>query len=109
MYQKRRYVSVVDTEMAKESGIKIMNAYPNPTSGLISLNIENYTPEGINKGVAQIEVLDLVGRVIQLSQQNLDEGYNILSLDMSNLSSGLYLVRVKDSNQHEAVVRVSKM
>ena len=81
-----------------------MNAYLNLTSGYISLNIENYT-----EGVAQIEILDLMGRVVQRNQQNLDEGYNILSLDISNLSSGLYLVRIKDSGKHEAVVRVSKL
>ena len=97
-------VSVDDTDMAKESGIKIMSAYPNPTSGFISLNIENHT-----EGAAQIDILDLMGRVVQRSKLNLDEGYNILSLDMSNLSSGLYLVRIKDRDKHEAVVRVSKL
>ena len=100
---------LTDTDIATDKGIKIMKAYPNPTSGFISLNIENVIARDEAKGAFQIEVLDLMGRIVQLSQQNLDEGYNILSLDMSNLSSGLYLVRIKDRDKHEAVVRVSKL
>ena len=81
-----------------------MKAYPNPTSGYISVDLMGYT-----EGGAQIEILDLTGRIVQRTQQKLIDGYNTLELDMSNLSSGLYLVRIKDSDNHEAVVRVSKM
>ena len=107
---------IVDTD----KGLKIEKVYPNPTSGFISVDLmyNSIVPASgaqfviarneANKA-AQIEILDLTGRIVQRTQQKLIDGYNILELDMSNLSSGLYLVRIKDSDQHEAVVRVSKM
>ena len=91
---------VVDTD----KGLKIEKVYPNPTNGFISLNIENYT-----EGATQIDILDLMGRNVQRTQQYLDKSYNILSLDISNLSNGLYLVRIKDSDDHKAVVKVNKL
>ena len=101
--------NLTDSDIATDKGIKIMKAYPNPTSGFISLNIENVIARDEANGAVQIDILDLMGRVVQRTQQKLDEGYNILSLDMSNLSSGLYLVRIKDSDMHVAVARVSKI
>jgi hypothetical protein len=43
------------------------------------------------------------GWFIKRSSQNVIDGFNELTLDIQNLSNGLYLVKVKDSSHQEAV------
>ncbi len=66
----------------------IFKLFPNPTSG--SLNIQ--FSQIINKDF-QIELIDLLGRVIHTE---LPLGDQTISLDISHLSSGSYLIRVID-------------
>ena len=66
----------------------IFKLFPNPTSG--SLNIQ--FSQIINKDF-QIELIDLLGRVIH-TELPLDD--QTISLDISHLSSGSYLIRVID-------------
>jgi hypothetical protein len=82
----------------------LVKAYPIPSNSRITLEIE-----GSTEGVTQIEILDLTGKVVQRSSQNVLDGFNELTLDIQNLSKGLYLVKVKDSSNQEAVLKVSKM
>ena len=56
----------------------------------------------------QIDIMDLAGHIIQYSQQNVDDGFNIISVDIQALSKGLYLERVKDEKNQVAFVKVSK-
>jgi Secretion system C-terminal sorting domain/Ig-like domain CHU_C associated len=81
-----------------------IHMYPNPAYDKITVQLENVT-----EGVTQIEVLDLTGKVVKRMSQNVLEGFNELTLDIQNLSNGLYLVKVKDSSNQEAVLKVSKM
>jgi Metallo-peptidase family M12B Reprolysin-like/CHRD domain/Secretion system C-terminal sorting domain len=82
----------------------LVKAYPIPSNSRITLEID-----GATEGVTQIEILDLTGKVVQRSSQNVLDGFNELTLDIQNLSKGLYLVKVKDSSHQEAVLKVSKM
>jgi Secretion system C-terminal sorting domain/Ig-like domain CHU_C associated len=84
--------------------LTLIKAYPIPSNSRITLEIE-----GSTEGVTQIEILDLTGKVVQRSFQNVLERFNELTLDIQNLSTGLYLVKVKDSSHQEAVLKVSKM
>ena len=61
-----------------------MSLYPNPTTGLVKIG---------NKNVERVEVIDQTGRVV-LQQTNGDN-----TIDLSNLSSGLYIVKAYDG-QH---------
>lgn len=81
-----------------------IHMYPNPAYDKITVQIENVT-----EGVTQIEVLDLTGKVVKRMSQNVLHGFNELTLDIQNLSNGLYLVKVKDSSNQEAVLKVNKM
>ena len=96
--------SLVKNDVKSEARFTIQKAYPNPSSDYITLEIEHFT-----EGLAQIEIMDLTGRIVQRIMQNLLDNVNKIELDINILSSGLYLVRIKDSSKQEAIVKVSKL
>ena len=64
-----------------------INIYPNPTSGLITIELEDLTYNELN-----ILVTDVLGKVVytkQLDAINVNE-----ELDLSNHTSGVYFVKV---------------
>ena len=54
-----------------------VSVYPNPTTGIVNIEAE---------GLKNVEVLDMAGRVVMTSSKNI--------LDISNLTNGVYMVRV---------------
>ena len=77
---------------------------PNPVKDVLTIQLRDIT-----EGVAQFDIIDLAGRVVQHTQQTVVEGFNTISLDVHALSSGLYIVRIKDSGNHEGVMKVNKL
>jgi hypothetical protein len=69
--------------------------YPNPTTGLLSVEAEEMT---------SVSVFDLVGQC--LIQMSAEDGQAVL--DMSQLQSGIYFVKVSTANG-SMVQRVVKM
>ena len=61
------------------------------------------------EGAAQVDIMDIAGRMVLRTQQSIEKGFNTVTLNVQNLSSGLYLVRIKDSNNQEAIVKMSKL
>jgi hypothetical protein len=67
--------------------------YPNPTTGIFTLEIElGKTDEG------QVEVYSLTGQLI--SRTTLNGSNNKVSIDLSDKAEGVYLCRVVINNQH---------
>jgi hypothetical protein len=64
-------------------------AYPNPTSGDLTLN---YVSSG--EGMARISVIDLLGREHIALDRVVNAGENNFALQLSDLSEGIYMVRV---------------
>ncbi len=62
------------------NGVEI-NLYPNPTTGIVNIDAE---------GIESVEVMDMSGRVIMTSNES--------SIDISNLSNGVYMFRVNTVN-----------
>jgi len=75
---------------ALSNGEITLGVYPNPTSG-------DLTVEFANGLVKTIEVMDLTGRIV-LSNATSDDK---IKLNLSNLSKGIYYVRVKSDNKVE--------
>lgn len=70
--------------------------YPNPTQGNINLDLEGSGSEEVC-----ITVRDLMGRVIQMSNQTFPS-----TMDLSNLSIGLYLIHVvSERTSHSAFIQ----
>ena len=80
-------VSVIDYEMAKK--IKL---YPNPTTGLVTLELED-----VNATAADIHVFDVNGKMA-LSQRQADISSGIYRFDVSESAAGVYIVRILVEN-----------
>lgn len=75
------------SQAAKENRMTIS---PNPTTGVIALQIQC-----IEKGVGDIMVSDNLGRVVLLQKNILiEEGQHVQELNLSSLNNGLYFVKL---------------
>ena len=77
--------------MSNNSNIGI---YPNPTNGLVSINV------GTTSTLVDVTVMEVSGRIVKLEKYS---NTNMLSLDLSELSAGMYFVTVKTDNQLKQV------
>ncbi len=67
--------------------------YPNPTTGIVKLEIENTNSELID-----IFVHDQIGKLINSSKEEVSPTKNIVEKDFSMLSTGLYFITIKGNN-----------
>jgi len=68
------------------------NLYPNPTNSILSISFKNEIPNGT------LEVYDMLGK--KALSQALDSN-KLTSIDISNLNSGLYLIKVSYEGKSE--------
>lgn len=83
----------------QEIAFNLFEVMPNPTSGLLYINIELAEQDDLN-----IEVLDNVGRVVQTIKADQVKDWS-QSLDMSDFASGMYFLRAY-SNQSLMTKRI---
>ncbi|NTW24877.1 MAG: T9SS type A sorting domain-containing protein, partial [Lentimicrobium sp.] len=76
---------------AKEN--TFISVYPNPATDLLNLKINSAKPD-----IADITISDVSGKAIYSSGKNpLSKGINILTIPVSELTKGLYFLRVNSS------------
>jgi uncharacterized repeat protein (TIGR01451 family) len=80
----------------------IASVYPNPTHEIITLKID-----ADKKTDAQIEIITIDGKVIQVMKQAVATGTTIKKLNVSVLRKGSYFIRVK-TNEQLAVIKFEK-
>ena len=95
--------SITHTDMTTVKGFTLVKTYPNPATNLVSLEIESST-----EGSAQLEISDVTGRQVLKQTTILTEGMNSISLDISQLSRGIFIVKMTDSQNQKAWVKVVK-
>ncbi|WP_306643832.1 GEVED domain-containing protein [Sanyastnella coralliicola] len=93
-----RVIEQIITEYDLQNGpadLFAINVYPNPTVGNITLQVDAASTTN-----AQLEIYDVTGRVVK-SMQTLQfaEGSNSLELDLSQLETGNYVIRLITSNR----------
>ncbi len=71
---------------------------PNPVSDLARLNVVSKTAAPV-----QVSLLNLLGETLQSREYQLAEGENLLDLNVQNLPSGTYVVRLFTGNSGVAV------
>ena len=81
-------LNIDDVAIYGNANVGITNAanvnvalYPNPTNSMLNIATE---------GLQSVEVMDMTGRMVMTSSQN--------TIDMSQLSNGVYVVRVNTLN-----------
>ena len=82
-------------------GIAILELYPNPTTGKITLKNADTFDNG-----TEVSVYDMLGKRYDVLR-NLADGNKTMDMDMTSLKEGIYLIRVI-SNGNEQVLRVVK-
>lgn len=81
-----------DANAKWNSMLSQVNLYPNPASDLIYLDCFSE-----REGNTDIQIYDLQGRLVLQHQTKMQEGENLVNLDIRSLVGGLYLIKIKDS------------
>ncbi len=67
-----------------------LSIYPNPATDKINLVIN-----GTQNETAQIEIIDMQGKILSSTNKNITEGASTQSINVSSLAKGNYFVRMK--------------
>jgi Secretion system C-terminal sorting domain len=89
-FEYSNVVSVVD----KKSKFNIASIAPNPTKETSNIIYNSDKNEIIN-----LTLMDVSGRIVLAQNVSITEGSNNLSLNLSNLTNGLYILNLKNSDQ----------
>ena len=81
-------VSILATE--KENPFKALTAFPNPVNESVKIGL----PDGLNASSYDVEVFDMEGKVVLSKTCFMDSMDKTLTLDVSQLSAGIYLIRI---------------
>ena len=110
---------ILNTEITADNRLTIHKAYPSPATDAITLEIEHYPIISSNsdmllqktkhtEGVAQIDIMDVTGRQVLKQTVTLVEGINSINLDISQLSRSIFIVKITDSQNQKAWVKIVK-
>ncbi|HZG00818.1 MAG TPA: T9SS type A sorting domain-containing protein, partial [Chitinophagales bacterium] len=70
-----------------------MDVYPNPTNGKISVDYLSSGDQTI-----RLYVMDMTGRTVLTQETNVTEGPNTMYVDLSQYTTGMYVVMLKDAS-----------
>ncbi|MHA8065124.1 S8 family serine peptidase [Aquirufa sp. ROCK2-A2] len=89
-------VNILATE--NENPFKQIVAFPNPVSQSIKIGL----PDGLTANMYDVEVMDIEGKLVLTKQCVVDSIEKTMSLDVSKLSEGTYILRIP-ATQTQAV------
>jgi len=81
-----------DTTAISENELRKIVIYPNPSNGIVNLALN-----GISKNI-HLKITDLAGKIVHNYTHNATEEYTH-QLDLSNLASGIYLLKISTNNK----------
>jgi len=76
----------------KSNNFNLSKPYPNPTNGIINIELENNKSQDI-----EVNIFNSLGENVFSSNSNLNIGLYDLEFDLSPLPSGIYFLRVSNS------------
>ncbi len=76
-----------------------INLFPNPTNGILNLEIIN-----MNKEMLSLEIVNINGQVVYSNQMNASD-FPVHKIDLSNCSKGVYFVKLQNTTE----VKVGKV
>lgn len=81
------------SSIEENNNIAEVNVYPNPASGLVNIAVT-----GDETGMLNVQILDLNGRLVVSESHNAG---NTITVDISGLTAGVYMVRVSGNNSEK--------
>jgi hypothetical protein len=76
----------------------VFSASPNPTSGLINIQLA-----GLESDHYSLEVLDITGKLIYSTQLGMLEHTGAQSVDLSGMPSGMYLLKLRSATAYKTL------
>lgn len=98
------YSNVVVVKALKSLSLQIAEIYSNPVRNNANVLISSDGAKAV-----QLVITDLVGKTVSSSTISLQDGDNNVSTNVSNLSSGNYLIHVLHKNQKSNLVKMIKL
>jgi hypothetical protein len=92
----------LSTGTTESNSLMTADAYPNPTTGVVTLQMKSSTSP-----VNTVEVLNPAGQVVYREQRTYGPGEILLSLDLSFYADGMYVVKLYTDDSSE-VIRIIK-
>ncbi len=91
-----RYSGIVKIKGEQTPVLTIDGIAPNPVQNSLTASISSPT-----KNLVNLQVLDMMGRMIQQQQVIIQEGTNVIPVNVSSLGSGIYMLKAifADNNQ----------
>ena len=86
------YLLLNDTE-AELPSLNRINVFPNPATSILNVDMEV-----AKAGEYQLQLIGLDGKIHQLQAHELAIGKHNIPLSVSNLASGMYLLRIQSTN-----------
>lgn len=90
----------LDVNESKAAKNNILNVYPNPVKDILFAENKNLT------GVIQVSVYDMSGKLVK--KQSLDADRDKVSIDLSGLMSGNYVIKYEAKNFSQSVRIIKK-
>jgi len=82
-----------------QNGLIIKNIYPNPAR-----NVLNVTISSTNQTNIRVYVTDVSGNVLLPSQRIMQQGNNLIQLDVSKLRAGTYFIKAANGTANAAAL-----
>jgi hypothetical protein len=76
--------------------------YPNPTSGLLTVEFSSYTG-----GQYNMTITDMAGRVMMAEDVKATSGRNERMVDLGYANAGMYMLYLRDANGDISVTKVT--
>ncbi|MBI1289475.1 MAG: T9SS type A sorting domain-containing protein [Flavobacteriales bacterium] len=95
-------MNVSSTGIKEANEVFSLGFYPNPTEGLSTLDINSTVA-----GQVSVEVYAITGAIIQTNTRTIRMGANRLSLDLSSVPAGIYMIKA-EIDGHQALIRTVK-
>ncbi|HMT29451.1 MAG TPA: T9SS type A sorting domain-containing protein [Bacteroidia bacterium] len=93
-----KFTDLISTGVATLNSEVPVELYPNPSSGIFNLNIEKIHTDNLN-----VEVCDMMGRIVYENSFSDISQVTSLQLDLNELSDGIYSLSYKSTNLHGSI------
>lgn len=92
------YRALSTTGTSDTKVIRNLQLYPNPVKETFTLKFST-----ANAGSYLLQIFSLEGKLIQIQRENAQSGQNLIQLNSSSLSAGMYLLRIQTDGQTQSV------
>jgi len=95
-----RYSKIVNIKSGPTSIFTIDGIAPNPVQNILNASISSPT-----NNIVSFQVVDILGRTMLEQKQNVSQGVNTVSINISSLNSGTYFLRAMYSDSKQPLTQ----